>query len=214
MLDVEPDGGGACLSFADGSRRRFDRVVLALGNYSPSNPPAEGADFYASERYVRDPWIRGSLDVIRPGESVLMLGTGLTALDIALDLAGRGVALPLRAVSRHGLLPHPHAPARVGTDPPPELLSLPMTARGLLSAVRRAARAPGYDWRGVVGALRGATPGTLAGALPGRTLPLSAPRAPLLGRASAPGGADDSGGDRADEGSRGAAGSRGACDSV
>lgn len=158
VLDVEPDGGGACLSFADGSRRRFDYVVLALGNYSPSNPPAEGADFYASERYVRDPWIRGSLDVIRPRESVLMLGTGLTALDIALDLAGRGAAVPLRAVSRHGLQPHPQAPAKTGPLPA-DLVSLPLTTRRLLAAVRHAAGSPGNDWRGIVGALRPATPG-------------------------------------------------------
>ena len=159
VLDIEPDGDGASLSFADGSRRRFERVVLALGNYSPSNPPAEGADFYESERYVRDPWIRGSLDVIRPGESVLMLGTGLTALDIALDLADRDVALPLRAVSRHGLVPHPHAPAKTGAQVPPELASLPLTARGLLAAVRSAAGSPGNNWRGIIGALRPATPG-------------------------------------------------------
>ena len=133
--------------------------MLALGNYSPANPPAEGSDFYTSERYVRDPWIRGSLEVIRPGESVLMLGTGLTTLDIALDLAGRGIAVPLRAISRHGLLPHRHATAQIGADPPPDLLSLPLTARGLVAAVRRAARTPGSNWRGVVGALRGATPG-------------------------------------------------------
>jgi uncharacterized NAD(P)/FAD-binding protein YdhS len=159
VLDAEPGAGGVSLTFADGSRRTADRVVLALGNYSPANPAAEGAEFYDSDRYVRDPWIRGSLDVVQPGETVLMLGTGLTTLDIALDLAGRGVALPLRAVSRHGLLPQPHAPARMGSQPPPELLELPMTARGLLAAVRRASRAPGADWRGVVGALRGATPG-------------------------------------------------------
>jgi uncharacterized NAD(P)/FAD-binding protein YdhS len=159
VLDIEADGGGACLTFADGSKRRVDRVVLALGNYSPANPPAEGADFYSSERYVRDPWIRGSLDVIQPGESVLMLGTGLTALDIALDLAGRGVKLPLRAVSRHGQLPHPHTPAKIGPHPPAELVDPPLTARGLVRAVRRATKSLNGNWHGAVGALRPATAG-------------------------------------------------------
>jgi uncharacterized NAD(P)/FAD-binding protein YdhS len=159
VLDAAADRGCVSLTFADGSRRQADRVVLALGNYSPANPAVEGSEFYASDRYVRDPWIRGSLDVVRPGETVLMLGTGLTTLDITLDLAGRGVALPLRAVSRHGLLPQPHAPSRMGSEPPPELLELPTTARGLFGAVRRASRAPGADWRGVIGALRSATPG-------------------------------------------------------
>ena len=155
VLDVEHAGGSATLSFADGSRREVDRVVLALGNYSPADPPVEGGEFYASERYVRDPWIRGSLDVVSPGESVLMLGTGLTSLDIALDLASRGVKLPLRAISRHGLLPQPHAAS--AAQPLPDLGEAPRTVRGLLSAVRRAAKSSG-DWRGVVGSLRGVTP--------------------------------------------------------
>lgn len=159
VLDVESAAGGsATLTFADGSRREVDRVALALGNYSPSDPPAEGAEFYASERYVRDPWIRGSLDVVLPAESVLMLGTGLTALDIALDLASRGVKLPLRAISRHGLLPQPHASgAASSVQTLPDLGAPPRTIRGLLSAVRQAARSSG-DWRGVVGSLRGITP--------------------------------------------------------
>ncbi len=158
VRDVEPQAGSVALAFADGARREVDRVVLALGNYSPANPPAEGAEFYGSERYVRDPWIRGSLDVVLPGESVLMLGTGLTALDIALDLASRGVKLPLRAISRHSLLPHSHSTGAASPPTaPPDLPGRPLTVRALLAAVRRAARATG-DWRGVVGSLRGITP--------------------------------------------------------
>ena len=81
----------------------------------PRTPRRSATEFYETDRYVRDPWIRGALDVVRPGESVLMLGTGLTMMDIALDLARRGVKLPLFAVSRHGLLPREHrAGAAVG----------------------------------------------------------------------------------------------------
>jgi uncharacterized NAD(P)/FAD-binding protein YdhS len=157
VRDVEPrPGGGAAVVFADGSRREADRVVLALGNYSPNDPPADGAGFYASERYVRDPWIRGALDVIREGEAVLLLGTGLTMMDIALDLASRGTSLPIRAVSRHGLLPRGHAlqsatPARPPADDDTK------TVRALLRWLRHAARETG-DWRAAVGAIRDATP--------------------------------------------------------
>lgn len=162
VRDVALDGaGGATVVFADGARRSADAVVLALGNYSPADPPAEGSEFYASPRYVRDPWIRGSLDVIREGESVLMLGTGLTMMDIALDLAARGVARPLRAVSRHGLRPHAHVErvaAPAGDALPPGLEAPPHTARRMLSAVRRHAAARSGDWRDVVGALRPPTP--------------------------------------------------------
>jgi len=161
VRDVLLEPGGATVVFADGLRRSADAVVLALGNYSPADPPAEGSTFYASPRYVRDPWIRGSLDTIREGESVLMLGTGLTMMDIALDLASRGVGQPLKAVSRHGLLPHAHvepSAAPPGPALPPGLDEPRLTADRLLSAVRSHAAARGGDWRDVVAALRPRTP--------------------------------------------------------
>jgi uncharacterized NAD(P)/FAD-binding protein YdhS len=147
-----------------GARLKADRVVLALGNYSPANPPAVGAEFYETDGYVRDPWIRGSLEAIRPGESVLLLGTGLTMMDIAIDLAARGVRLPLFAVSRHGLVPRAHAnrPPRPSEDAlPPELDGPPRTVARYVRAIRRHARAHarnGGDWRDVVAALRPRTP--------------------------------------------------------
>ena len=162
--DVEPrPGGGAEVVFA-GARLPADRVVLALGNYSPANPPAVGAEFYDTDRYVRDPWIRGSLDGIRPGESVLLLGTGLTMMDIAIDLATRGVRLPIFAVSRHGLLPRAHAnrSPRPSEDAlPPDLDGPPRTIARYVRAIRRHARAHaprGGDWRDVVAAVRQRTP--------------------------------------------------------
>jgi len=162
--DVEPRArGGANVVFA-GARLAADRVVLALGNYSPANPPAVGGEFYESARYVRDPWIRGSLDAVRPDESVLLLGTGLTMMDIALDLAARGARLPLFAVSRHGLVPRAHAlrpPSPSADALPPGLDGPPRTVVRYARAIRRHARAharKGGDWRDVLAALRPLTP--------------------------------------------------------
>jgi len=162
-IEVRLDGGSAEVVFA-GARVAADRVVLALGNYSPANPAAVGGEFYETDRYVRDPWVRGALDRIRPGESVLMLGTGLTMMDIALDLAARGARLPLFAVSRHGLLPRAH---RQGV-PPPGPDALPRGLEGPPRSVARYARLvrrhaaalekAGGDWREVVAALRPITP--------------------------------------------------------
>ncbi len=162
-VDVRPDGGSAEVVFA-GARIPADHVVLALGNYSPANPAAVGGEFYETDRYVRDPWVRGSLDAVRSGESVLLLGSGLTMMDITLDLAARGARLPLFAVSRHGLLPRAHAFGRelAPADAwPPGLDAPPHTIARYVRLVREhvAARAKGGgDWRGVIGALRGATP--------------------------------------------------------
>ncbi len=163
-VDVRPDGSSAEVVFA-GARLLADHVVLALGNYSPANPAAVGgSEFYDTDRYVRDPWVRGSLDVIRKGESVLMLGSGLTMLDIALDLAARGARLPLFAVSRHGLLPRAHVPGRGHSSAdawPPGLDQAPHTIARYVRLVRAHAALyaeAGGDWREIVGALRIATP--------------------------------------------------------
>ncbi|HWZ84862.1 MAG TPA: FAD/NAD(P)-binding protein [Thermoanaerobaculia bacterium] len=163
--DVEIRAGGeaAEVVFA-GARIVADHVVLALGNYSPTNPAAVGGEFYETDRYVRDPWVRGALDAVRPGESVLMLGTGLTMMDIALDLAARGVRLPLFAVSRHGLVPRAHRADLAPAGPealPPGFDGPPRSIARYARLVRRhvAARAEaGGDWRDVVGALRPITP--------------------------------------------------------
>lgn len=162
-VELRPGGDGAEVVFA-GARIAADHVVLALGNYSPSNPAAVGGEFYESDRYVRDPWVRGALDAVRPGESVLMLGTGLTMMDIALDLAARGARLPLFAVSRHGLLPRAHRtdlPAAGADARPPGLDGPPRSIARYTRLVRRhvaAHAAAGGDWRDVVGALRAITP--------------------------------------------------------
>jgi len=167
--DVEPrpEGDSAVVVFA-GARIVADFVVLALGNYSPANPAAVGTEFYETDRYVRDPWIRGALDVVRPNESVLMLGTGLTMMDIALDLSRRGVRLPLFAVSRHGLLPREHRPGPspaagplpAGFDSPPRSVAR-YTRLLRRDAVARAES--GGDWRDTVAAARAVAPALWSG---------------------------------------------------
>ena len=70
-----------------------------------------------SWRYAKDPWAAGALDVDPDGE-VLLLGTGLTMLDIAIALKEHGHRGVIHAVSRRGLLPQPH---RVSIRPPTPL---------------------------------------------------------------------------------------------
>lgn len=138
---------------------RADRVVLALGNLAPdvlARLAPEGRD---PSRYVRDPWAPGALEIPQPDGDVLVLGTGLTAVDVVLGLRHRGHEGRVLAVSRHGLLPQVHSfpPAGTGHVALTWELAAPLTLRAILAEVRhqvRRARSVGGDFRVVVDSLR------------------------------------------------------------
>jgi uncharacterized NAD(P)/FAD-binding protein YdhS len=160
---MTPDGSRALVTFERGARVLADHVVLALGNYAPAQPRLAG-DFAASERYVGDPWRMGALDAVPRDQPVLLIGTGLTMLDIALELRSRGRTAPMIAISRRGLLPEAHRGTPHPPEPivaPPGMVDGPATALAYLRAVRghvRALAASGVDWRDVLVALRPLTP--------------------------------------------------------
>lgn len=166
VADVSLTEGGAAadVGLADGRVLRADRVVFSLGNYAPANPSIEDTHFYGSARYVRDPWRPGALFGVPLSEPVLLVGTGLTMLDVLLSLRARGVEGLIHAVSRRALLPQSHRGH--GSPPsgelfPPGLSTGPATARGYLHAVRSHVKAmaeEGVDWRDVIASLRSSTP--------------------------------------------------------
>lgn len=168
-------GSGAPLrvDLADGRVLGADHVVLATGNLAPSDPlaaagvggagGAAGGAALDGARYARDPWHASALEGLGAHDEVLLLGTGLTAVDLLLALRAQGVPARVHALSRHGWLPQAQHAAG-GASRPLEARDLPLhmaTPRHLLRALRRAAcahAAAGGDWRDVIGALRPHTP--------------------------------------------------------
>ena len=155
------------MTFADGSRAHADRVVLAVGNLPPRDPPLASGSWPADPaRYIGDPWRAGALADRAPGP-VLLVGTGLTMVDIALQLQ-QGGDQRIVALSRGGLFPHTH---RTGGAAPTQGVPVPdptTSLTALLRFVRAAAvvaEIGGGDWRDAVNALRPVTPGLWA-ALP------------------------------------------------
>lgn len=127
---VEDDG----VRLADGRRITADAVVLATGN----PPPRAGA---AAPGVIGDPWAPGALDGIGPGEDVVIVGTGLTMIDMLLMLDARGWTGRATAISRRGLVPRGHDDAQIRVEarrPAPG----PLSRR--LNAARREARADGW----------------------------------------------------------------------
>lgn len=151
VVAVRPDGDGAVVELAGGGRLAASRVVLAAG-HGPSRwaPDADPA------RVVADPWRPGALARTGYRGPVLLVGSGLTAVDVALAVHRHNPAAMIHAVSRHGLLPTAHTEA--GPPPASPDLGTPASTRELLHAVRGAladAAADGLDWRAVVDGLRG-----------------------------------------------------------
>ncbi len=154
-------GGGWLVHLGTGGSLHCDVTVLAIGHRPPSDPTAGRWDGPRT-RLISDPWRPFALDSVREGESVVALGTGLTAIDVALSLSRRGPT-SIKMVSRNGLLPQAHlslpaAPASM-QDHLSNLLQSPkgVSALALLRALRRTARqvqSAGGDWRSVIDGMR------------------------------------------------------------
>lgn len=148
LLD-RPDGIG--LRLAMGREIDVDHVVLATGHLPSHDLPGFEQDLLDSSVYIRDPWAPHALAQVQPGENVLLIGAGLTAVDVLLGLDRAGHNGNIVAISRRGLKPRPHAdvgPAPLALDVPERL---PLS--GLVRLVRKAAILSG-DWRAAADGLR------------------------------------------------------------
>jgi uncharacterized NAD(P)/FAD-binding protein YdhS len=147
---------GILLHCADGAQHAVACAVLCIGNLPPAPPVPTDMIDRLGKRYIANPWGGDRLDPIGPQDPVILIGTGLTMVDVVLDLASRGHRAPKTALSRRGLLPQAHReilPYRAFLDP----ANLPTTTLDLLRTVRnevRQANLDGFDWRSVIDAMR------------------------------------------------------------
>ena len=108
-----------------------DYAVLAIGNFPPEPMKIDDPSFYASPFYRPDPWTPDALADVDPDAPLLLIGTGLTTVDVVISLLDQGHRGPIHALSRRGLLPHEHvsavpqaAVARVPENVPVRVLAL------------------------------------------------------------------------------------------
>lgn len=153
-------GNAFDVQITDRAPVRADRVVLALGNpRSAVHAWARGLSSHPS--YIHDPW---SVKSFPAEQSVLIVGTGLTMVDVALSLSLEGGGTPLvRTISRHGLLPQSQTIFRpMAVQGSGELfLTHSDSVRRVLKASRALAREVeglGGDWREVVTFIRHLAP--------------------------------------------------------
>jgi uncharacterized NAD(P)/FAD-binding protein YdhS len=150
---IDPVADGVSLVLADGGRIAADTAVLALGNLPPHTPPGLTPDALPAGVYYADPWAADLAEGLGADDTVVLVGTGLTAIDAALLLDAQGFAGHILAVSRRGLSPRRHvdgAPAHPGVSDKPQ-----GRLTDLVRHVR--ARAGADGWRGAVDELRPVT---------------------------------------------------------
>lgn len=139
---------------------RADSAVLAVGMLPGSDPAAVTEEMRESGLYVSDPWAPGALDAARGDESVLVIGTGLTMVDVALTLERSGNGPTLRAISRNGLVPRRHRADLTTLEPfrvPVESGHLEPIIVAVVEQIGQAGRRGG-DWRDVFDSMRAETP--------------------------------------------------------
>jgi len=155
-LVVTLEGGGVLVA---------DAVVVATGNPPPA-VPAELGPLEGRAAWVPDPWAPGALSPPGPLRSVVLVGTGLTMVDVAITLAGRLTdgargaddLAPMVAYSRSGLLPERHVSGLLrssATSAPVDLATAAAhVAQLATSRVRDGSQQSPDDWRPVIDGLR------------------------------------------------------------
>jgi uncharacterized NAD(P)/FAD-binding protein YdhS len=110
-VDIAATDRGLRIGLEDGTTLEASSVVVAPGNLPPMLPP--GWAELPSHLAWRTPWGGEGPWPARDAE-ILLLGAGLTAVDVALSLDARGHRGTIHVLSRHGLLPRPN-PVRAFT---------------------------------------------------------------------------------------------------
>ncbi len=113
-IGFDRDGAGLIVRTDGDEDVRVDRVVLATGlpsvgeDWAPEGPVTH-------PRYVSDPWDSARFSAVLQGEKdVVVVGAGLTMVDVALSVLDSHPDRRVVAVSRTGVLPRAHAPEYLG----------------------------------------------------------------------------------------------------
>ena len=144
-LRIERRAAGYRVHLAGAPACDVERVVLCIGNLPPPlvHPP--------DPNVIDNPW--RALDAIPAHAHVVLVGTGLTMIDVALELGG---TRRITAISRHGLIPAEDLQDAAY----PDVFDPASARRGVRAVMRRlraevrVAAARGAHWQQVVDAFR------------------------------------------------------------
>lgn len=155
VTSVRQHGSGAVLHLDTGEDIIADHVILAAGNFPPHNPEVV-APILRSTAYIPDPWA-GPI-ILKDKSRVLLIGSGLTAIDTLIALMHSAPSADITMISRRGLVPREHRDtlpvSKFKTNIQTEILALPPSVTRYVRAVREEIAKSPEHWREVITALR------------------------------------------------------------
>ena len=119
-----------------------DKVLLAMGNQQPRHPDFRNDTFINSKRYFPNPWVNEAVSHPEKDEQVLVIGNGLTMVDVVFGLREKKFNGKIFSLSPHGfkILPHrkfePYTGLMDDLNPPYNLEKLVKTFRAHVKILR------------------------------------------------------------------------------
>jgi len=165
-VDLLPPSPQAVVRLADGRQLACDAVVLAFGHGAPRSVLPPQAHALLGERCIDNPWHEPQRISRLPSDArVLLIGAGLTALDMLNSLDASGHRGAIEMLSRRGLPLQSHRAGgahRSDVNAAALMADIGCSVRQGVRVLRTAidvAETQGGDWRDVIAALRPHTPG-------------------------------------------------------
>jgi uncharacterized NAD(P)/FAD-binding protein YdhS len=155
VIGIDECADRITLHLLSGDTLTADVAVLATGNAEPQPPHPQVPVLQAAGVWHADPWSPAAFAQLDADAPILLVGTGLTMVDAACTLLARGHRGPVHALSRHGLLPRPHATRPASALPMSR--AIPTRLNALMRFVREEVErstAAGYGWQPVIDSLR------------------------------------------------------------
>jgi uncharacterized NAD(P)/FAD-binding protein YdhS len=136
------------LTADDEEHYQTDFAILATGNSAPKNP----FPHITNKLYLPNPWNYPQVETIPNNANVLIIGTGLTMIDVCLTLQDQNHTGKIFAFSPRGLMPKTHSETPI-TPYNLSLKSLPNTTLERLKLFRKII-AELKDWRSLMDGCR------------------------------------------------------------
>lgn len=152
VLSIKRNGTKLEATLESGIKLEADHIVLALGNFPPADLFPDNVEVTKAQGYFPNPWTDKVYSHLSGNESILLVGTGLTAVDVVLGLKTRNFKGNISMLSRRGKLPQPHDLSQPAVElADPGYLTPRDTFRWLTNEIRKRRNTP---WTSVMDGIR------------------------------------------------------------